>query len=105
MIGRVFLMGALVGAGALMLLPGVAGAVARAARPVARKAGKSGAKAYDEVRRAGAEAYEHFEDLAAEIRADIDVDEAPDTAPTGTEKAANGAAKDTKPGPGADGSA
>ncbi|GGB38122.1 hypothetical protein GCM10011316_07730 [Roseibium aquae] len=68
---RLFLLGASVATAGLMLVPGVAAAVARAGRPAMRSAMKSGASAYHEVRRAGAEAYEHFEDMAAEVRAEM----------------------------------
>lgn len=71
MVGRTLLTGAVVAVGAMMLVPGVAAAVAKAARPVVRRAGTVGARAYEDLRRAGAEAYEHAEDLAAEIRADL----------------------------------
>lgn len=81
MIDRKILLGAAVAAGALMLVPGVAAAVARAARPAMRAAMKSGATTYDDLRRAGAEAYEHFEDLAAEVRAEMDGDRSADMPP------------------------
>ena len=71
MIGRGYLIGAAVAVGGLMLIPGVAAAVGRAGRPLARAAMKTGATAYDEFRRAGAEAYEHLEDIAAEVRAEM----------------------------------
>ncbi len=70
--GRGLLIGAFVAAGALMLVPGVAAATARAARPVMRSAMKNGAKAAVEIRAAAAELYEHFEDLAAEVRAELE---------------------------------
>ncbi|MFP4238524.1 MAG: DUF5132 domain-containing protein [Rhodosalinus sp.] len=65
---RGFLLGAVVAAGAVMLIPGVAQAVGRAGRPLARAAMRTGTAAYDGFRRAGAEAWEHMEDIAAEIR-------------------------------------
>jgi hypothetical protein len=69
--GRGVLIGAALATGGLLLIPGVAPAVARAARPVVRAAVKTGAAAYQELRQAGAEVYEHFEDAAAEMRADM----------------------------------
>jgi hypothetical protein len=91
-----FLLGAAAAAGAVLLIPGVAQAVGRAGRPLARAAMRSGAVAYDEFRRAGAEAYEHMEDIAAEIREEMEAERrsaaeaaaerAPD-APTGADDA------------------
>jgi cytochrome P450 len=52
------------------MIPGVAAAVGRAGRPIVRAAMKGGSTAYDEARRAGAEIYEHIEDVVAEIRAE-----------------------------------
>jgi len=75
MSARLFVLGAAAAAAGLMLVPGVAAAVARAGRPVMRAAMKTGATAYEEFRKAGAEAYEHFEDMAAEVRAEMHVDE------------------------------
>ena len=66
-----FVIGAMVAAGGLLLIPGVAAAIARAGRPVARAAMKTGATAYTEFSKAAAEAYEHFEDMAAEVRAEM----------------------------------
>ena len=71
---RSFLLGAALAAGAVMLVPGVAAAVGRAGRPLARAAMRTGATAYDEFRRAGAEAYEHMEDIAAEIREEMEAE-------------------------------
>ena len=68
---RGFLMGAALAAGAVLLVPGVAVALGRAGRPVLRAAMKTGAVAYTEFRRAGAEVYEHMEDIAAELRAEM----------------------------------
>jgi hypothetical protein len=65
-----FLLGAGVAVGAMLLVPGLATALARAGRPLARAAVKTGAVAWAEFRKAGAEAYEHMEDLAAEFRAE-----------------------------------
>ena len=69
---RGFLIGAVVATGAVMLIPGVAQALGRAGRPLARAGLKSGAYAYKEFQKAGAEVYEHIEDLAAEVRAEFD---------------------------------
>ena len=68
---RKYLYGAALAVGAVLLVPGVAAAVGRAARPVVRAAVKTGTVAYTEFRRAGAEVYEHMEDLAAELRAEM----------------------------------
>lgn len=69
-----FFLGALVTAGAVMLIPGVAQAMGRAGRPLMRAAMRTGHTAYDEFTKAGAEAYEHFEDLAAEIREEMNAE-------------------------------
>ncbi|MBN9669300.1 DUF5132 domain-containing protein [Roseibium aggregatum] len=71
MSARLFFLGASVAATGLLLVPGVGAAVARAGRPVMRAAMKTGYTAYHEFRRAGAEAYEHFEDVAAEVHAEL----------------------------------
>ncbi|MBP0485159.1 DUF5132 domain-containing protein [Sagittula salina] len=63
-----FLLGTLVTAGAALLIPGVAQAVGRAGRPLVRAAMRSGSTAFEEFGKAGAEAYEHIEDIVAEIR-------------------------------------
>lgn len=68
---RKFLFGAALAVGAVLLVPGVAAAVGRAARPVVRAAFKTGTVAYTEFRKAGAEVYENMEDLAAELRAEM----------------------------------
>ncbi|MEO1293768.1 MAG: DUF5132 domain-containing protein, partial [Pseudomonadota bacterium] len=78
--GRGLFVGALVAAGALMLIPGVAAATARAARPLMRSALKQGAKGAAEVQRSLAEAYEHLEDVAAEVRSEIDAENKADEA-------------------------
>lgn len=67
-----FIVGAAVAVGAVMLVPGVAAALGRAGRPLARAAVRTGAVAYDEFRHGAAEAYEHMEDIAAEVRAEMD---------------------------------
>jgi hypothetical protein len=72
MVDRKIAIGAAVAVGVLMLTPGVAAAVGRALKPLGRAAVRAGAYAYDEFRRAGAEAYEHLEDVAAEFRAEAD---------------------------------
>ncbi|WP_371036378.1 MULTISPECIES: DUF5132 domain-containing protein [unclassified Rhodosalinus] len=69
-----FLLGATVAVGAVMLIPGVAPAVGRASKPLARAALRTGTVAYDEFRKAGAEAFEHFEDIAAEIREEMEAE-------------------------------
>ena len=66
-----FLLGAALATGAVLLVPGLAVALSRAGRPVMRAAMKTGAVAYAEFRRAGAEVYEHMEDIAAEMRAEM----------------------------------
>lgn len=71
-----FLLGAALAAGAVLLVPGLALAMSRAGRPVLRAAMKTGAVAYTEFRRAGAEVYEHMEDIAAEMRAEMQAAEA-----------------------------
>lgn len=68
---RGFLLGATVALGAVILLPGVAPALARAGRPIARAAMRTGAVAYDEFRAAAAEAYEQVEDIVAEVREEM----------------------------------
>lgn len=85
---RGFIVGAAVTAGGMLLIPGVAVAVARASRPVARAAVRTGTVAYTEFRRAGAEAYEHFEDLAAEVQADLRAEQAEAEGSAGTAPAA-----------------
>ncbi|HKK37350.1 MAG TPA: DUF5132 domain-containing protein [Paracoccaceae bacterium] len=71
MFARGFLLGAVVATGALLLVPGVAVAVSRAGRPAMKAAMRNGATAYAEFRRAGAEAVEHLEDLAAEVESEL----------------------------------
>ena len=68
---RGFILGATVATGALLLVPGVAFALSRAGRPVMRAAVRTGTVAYKEFQRAGAEVYEHMEDLAAEFGAEV----------------------------------
>ena len=80
---RGFLMGAALAAGAVLLVPGVAVALGRAGRPMVRAAMKTGAVAFTEFRRAGAEVYEHMEDIAAELRAEMaEAEQAADEAAT-----------------------
>lgn len=74
-----FALGALVAVGAVMLIPGAAAGLARAGRPLARAAMKTGAVAFDEFRKAGAESFETFEDLAAEIREEMEAERAAET--------------------------
>lgn len=66
-----FVFGAAATVGVLMLVPGVAFALSRAGRPVARAAIRTGAVAYNEFQKAGAEVFEHMEDLAAEFEAEL----------------------------------
>lgn len=66
-----FFLGAAVAVGAVMLVPGVAAALGRAGRPLARAGLRTGAVAFDEFRKAGAEAYEHVEDIMAELREEM----------------------------------
>lgn len=68
---RGFLLGATVALGAVMLVPGVAQALARAGKPMARAAMRTGAVAYDEFRTAAAETYEQVEDIVAEVREEM----------------------------------
>ncbi|MBD3765704.1 MAG: DUF5132 domain-containing protein [Rhodobacterales bacterium] len=77
---RKYLVGAALAVGAVMLVPGVAAAVGRAARPVVRAAFRTGTVACAEFRKAGAEVYENMEDLAAELRADMQRAEADEAA-------------------------
>lgn len=77
-----FFLGAAVAVGAVMLVPGVAAALGRAGRPLARAGLRTGAVAFEEFRKAGAEAYEHMEDIFAEIREEMATKQAePDTGP------------------------
>jgi len=73
---RNFLLGAAVAVGAVMLVPGVAGALGRAGKPLLRAAMRTGSVGYDEFRKAGAETYEHMEDIAAEIREEMEAERA-----------------------------
>lgn len=73
-----FFLGAATAVGAVMLIPGVAAALARAGRPIAQAGLRTGAVAFDEFRKAGAEAYEHMEDMMAEIREDMHAHRAED---------------------------
>jgi ribosomal protein L18E len=71
MIDRKVAIGAALAVGAVLLLPGVATAAARAGRPLGKAALKTGATAYEEFKRAGAEVIEHLEDLVAEVKAEM----------------------------------
>ena len=82
-----YLIGAAVAAGALVLVPGLAAALARAGEPLKKAAVRSGAVAWDEFRKAGAEAYEHMEDIAAEVRSEVATRQAEEAA---AEAATNG---------------
>lgn len=68
---RKYVVGAAIAVGALLVVPGLATALGRAGRPLARAAVRSGAVAWDEFRRAGAETFEHVEDLAEEFREEV----------------------------------
>jgi hypothetical protein len=85
-----YVIGAAVAVGALVLVPGLAAALARAGEPLKRAAVKSGAVAWDEFRKAGAEAFEHMEDLAAEFRAEVAAREAEGAASEAAAAAATG---------------
>lgn len=69
-----FFLGAAVAAGAVMLIPGVAIALSRAGRPIVRAGMRTGAVAFDEFRKAGAEAYESMEDIMAEVREEMEAE-------------------------------
>jgi hypothetical protein len=84
-----YLIGATLALGTLILVPGLSAALSRAARPLSRAAVKTGAVAWDEFRKAGAEAFEHLEDLAAEFRAEVAARQAAEAAAeTATDTAA-----------------
>lgn len=68
---KTFILGAVVATGAILLVPGVAAAVARAGRPFLRSAMKNGSTIFDDLKMAGADAFEHFEDMFADIRAEM----------------------------------
>lgn len=72
---NVFL-GAALAAGAMMMVPGVAAAFGRAAKPLVRAGLRTGSVAYDEFRKAGAEAFEHVEDILAEVREEMQTERA-----------------------------
>ena len=97
---RGFVVGAAGALAVVMLVPGVAPALARAGRPMTRAAMRTGATAYDEFRTAAAETYEHFEDIVAEVR-----EEMQEKRQAETEQAASEAAEaaDAADGPDGDG--
>lgn len=70
MVDRKFALGAAVAVGAVLLVPGVAAALGRAARPLVKAAVKTGMTAYEEFRHASAEAFENMEDIVAEAEAE-----------------------------------
>lgn len=85
---KTFILGAMAATGAILLIPGVAAAVARASRPFMRSAMKNGSTIFDDLKMAGAEAYEHFEDVFAEVRAEMEEEgSAAATANTAAEEA------------------
>lgn len=88
------LIGIAIGAGALLLVPGVAAAVARAGRPLLRSAVRQGAGAAEAAGRAFGDLYEHVEDVVAEVRADMAAAEA-----AATEEAADAPAATAPAGP------
>jgi len=93
-VNRSFIFGAAAAVGAIMLLPGVAAGLARAGRPLARAAVKTGAVAIEEFRKGGAEAYEAFEDLAAEVREEMAANHASEEA---SETASDAGQQDARP--------
>ncbi len=68
---RKLVIGAVIAVGALMVVPGVAAAVARAARPAVKAAIKASVVGYREVQRAGMEVYETAEDALAEVQHEL----------------------------------
>ena len=68
---RKLMIGAALAVGALMIVPGVAAAVARAARPAVKAAIKASVVGYREVQRAGMEVYETAEDALAEVQHEL----------------------------------
>jgi hypothetical protein len=93
-VNRSFIFGAVAAVGAVMLLPGVAAGLARAGRPLARAAVKTGAVAMEEFRKGGAEAFEAFEDLAAEVREEMAANQAREEA---AERESDAGLKDPQP--------
>lgn len=93
---RKFVIGAAVAVGTLALVPGLAVALARAGDPLKRAALRSGAVAWDEFRKAGAEVFEHVEDIAAEFRSNVATHQA--EAAAAEVAAASEAAKDADAG-------
>lgn len=71
MVDRKIIFGAALAAGALLVVPGVAATLFRTARPLVKGAIRTGMAAYAEAQRAGAEVYEDFEDLAAEVKDEL----------------------------------
>lgn len=70
MIDKKLVLGMAIGGAALLLVPGVARGLLRAARPGLKAAAKGGFVAMHNLRLAGAEAFETFEDIAAEVKAE-----------------------------------
>lgn len=85
---RKLMIGAAVALGALMIVPGVASAVARAARPAVKAALKTSLLGYREVQRAGMEIYETAEDALAEVEQELAERQSP--APSETPERSNG---------------
>lgn len=92
-----------VGVGLAVLAPSVFPQAARAARPYAKKAARSGLEAYLRVREGLAEFGEFAEDVVAEARHDIMAErgapQANGPAPANGTAPANGAASKTDPKP------
>ena len=85
--------GVAVGIGALLLGPRALPVLSQAARPLARAAIKSGILLYEKGREVAAEASEIFEDLVAEVRAEL-AQEVSAVDPSGLESAV----ESTEPG-------
>ncbi len=82
---RKLMIGAAIAVGALMVVPGVAAAVARAARPAVKAAIKASVVGYREVQRAGMEVYETAEDALAEAQHELAEGDASGAAATSDE--------------------
>lgn len=80
---RKLMIGAALAVGALMVVPGVAAAVARAARPAVKAAIKASVIGYREVQRAGMEVYETAEDALAEVQHELAEDDRPAASTSG----------------------
>lgn len=85
---RKLMIGAVLAVGALMVVPGVAAAVARAARPAVKAAIKASVIGYREVQRAGMEVYETAEDALAEVQHELAEDDRPAASASGDQPGA-----------------